>query len=97
MHKSTSFLLFLICAVLPAYAQRDLGSVDIVTVSKTIAVRVSADDPQLNSLALQAFASHGRYRVLASGYAYDIRFAVAGPREVRVDVTKGTASPLRPS
>jgi TolB protein len=94
MQKSTSFLLFLICAVLPAYAQRDLGSVDIVTVSKTIAVRVSADDPQLNSLALQAFASHGRYRVLASGYAYDIRFTVAGPREVRVDVTKRDGEPV---
>jgi TolB protein len=94
MQKPTFLLLLLICAAAPSYAQRDLGSVDIVTVSKTIPVRVSADVPQLNALALQAFQSHGRYRVLASGYAYDIRFTLAGPREVRVDVTKRNGEPV---
>jgi TolB protein len=94
MQKSTSFLLFLICAVAPAFGQRDLGSVEVRTDNKTIPVRVSADLPQLNTLALQAFQSHGRYRVLPSGYAYDIRFSYAGPREVRVDVTKRDGEPV---
>jgi TolB protein len=94
MRKTTSFLLFLICAIAPAHAQRDLGIVDIRADSRTIGVRVSADVPQLNALALQAFQSHGRYRVLASGYAYDIRFSLAGPRQVRVDVTKRTGEPV---
>lgn len=71
------------------YGQRDLGSVEVVQLSKTIPVRVSADNQQMNALALQAFRSHGRYRLQASAYAYDIRFSTVGAKEVRVDVLKG--------
>ena len=71
------------------YGQRDLGSVEVVQLSKTIPVRVSADNQQMNALALQAFRSHGRYRLQATAYAYDIRFSTVGAKEVRVDVLKG--------
>jgi TolB protein len=74
----------------PAFAQvRDIGRIDVVVDSKTIPVRVSGDTPELNSLALEAFGSHGRYRLVAYGYTYDIRFSEAGPGQVRVDVTRG--------
>src|ERR1019366_3946 len=36
-----------------------------------------------------AFGSHGRYRVVASGFLYDIRFALLGGDQVRVEVTRG--------
>ena len=67
---------------------------DVAADNRTIPVRVSADTPELNSLALQAFGSHGRYHVVASGYIYDIRFSLAGPAQVRVDVTKGAGEPV---
>jgi TolB protein len=45
--------------------------------------------PELNALAQQAFGVHGRYHVVATGYAYDIRFTELAPTEVRVDITRG--------
>ncbi len=72
-------------------AQRDIGYVDVIAEKNTVPVRVSANTPELNSLALQAFGSHGRYRVTASGYAYDIRFSLVTANQVRVDITKGSA------
>jgi TolB protein len=84
-------LLFLFSALsLTAWAQRDIGFVDVVAEKNTVPVRVSANTPELNALALQAFGSHGRYRVTGSGYAYDIRFAQMTPTQVRVDISKGT-------
>lgn len=77
-----------LCA--PAFAQwRDIGRVDVYVDNRTLPVRVSADRPELNALALEAFGSHGRYRLVSHGYAYDIRFSLAGPDEVRVDVARG--------
>ena len=72
-------------------AQRDIGFVDVVAEKNTVPVRVSANTPELNALALQAFGAHGRYRVTASGYAYDIKFTQATQTQVRVDITKGSA------
>jgi len=89
MPRLLCLLLILSPAVAPAFAQRDIGSVEVVVNSKTVPVRVSADSPELGNLALLAFQSHGRYRLQASGYAYDIRFSLAGPSQVRVDITKG--------
>src|SRR4051812_4900304 len=74
-----------------AFAQRDIGYVDVVAEKNTVPVRVSANSPELNQLALQAFGAHGRYRVTGSGYAYDIKFTQMTPTQVRVDITKGTA------
>jgi len=73
----------------PALAQRDIGTVDIAADNRTIPVRVSGATQELNSLALQAFGSHGRYHLVASGYLYDIRFSPAGPGQVRVDIERG--------
>jgi TolB protein len=59
-----------------------------------VPVRVSANTPELNALALQAFGTHGRYRLVASGFAFDIKFSAVTPTQVRVDITKspsGTA------
>jgi TolB protein len=50
---------------------------------------VSADRADLNALALRAFSSHGRYRLVASGYVYDLRFSLVSPNTVRVEVTRG--------
>ena len=76
--------------LLPALAQRDIGTVDVIAENKTVPIRVSANVPELNQLALQAFNAHGRYRLAASGFAYDIRFAQITANQVRVDITRGS-------
>ncbi len=84
--------IFLILAALgsPLLAQRNIGDVIVTAEKNTIPVRVSANTQELNTLALQAFRAHGRYRVTASGFAYDIKFSGAG-NQVRVDITRGQA------
>jgi TolB protein len=89
MRKILPLLIFLIAAVSPALADYDLGLVEEKADYRTIPVRVSADTGDLNSLAYRAFNSHGRYRLVASGFAYDIRFSQVGSSEVRVDITRG--------
>jgi TolB protein len=90
MHK-LPHLLLLVALLLPVTlsAQRTLGEVRIDVDKNTIPVRVSANTPELNTLALLAFNSHGRYRVVASGHAFDLRFSGMSPNQVRVDVTRG--------
>jgi TolB protein len=83
-------MLALLAAVTPALAQRDIGTVEVVADTRTIPVRVSSPSPELNALALRAFSVHGRYRLVASGFAYDIRFSPAGASDVRVDIYKGS-------
>lgn len=90
MKKFLLLVLVLSIGILPALAQRNIGDVVVVAEKNTVPVRVSANAPELNALALQAFGSHGRYRVTASGYAYDIKFTQMTPTQVRVDITKGT-------
>ena len=92
MKKILRFILPLILAAVPALAQRDIGPIDVIAENKTIPVRVSSTTPELNDLALRAFGAHGRYRLTASGYAYDIRFSLVGATQVRVDITKGSAA-----
>ena len=77
-------LLFSSLAAL-GYAQRNIGDVVVVAEKNTVPVRISANTPELNALALQAFGSHGRYRVTTSGYAYDIKFTEMTPTQVRVE------------
>ena len=85
-------LLFLAAAAsVVAVHSRDLGYIDVTAENKTIPVRVSANTPELNDLALRAFGVHGRYRLTASGYAYDIKFSAVTGTQVRVDITKGAA------
>lgn len=67
------------------------GEPDIIIVDgvKTIPVKISSSSPELGALAQQAFSAHGAYRRVASGEAYAISFASAGPNQVQVQVTKG--------
>ena len=87
--------IFLLIALLgvPAWAQRgsSIGDVVVGIDKNTVLIRVSANTSELNDLALQAFASHGRYKLVASGQAFDIKFTAAGATQVRVDITKGAA------
>jgi TolB protein len=71
-----------------AFAQRDIGSIDVTADFKTTPIRVSADTPELNNLALLAFSAHGAYRLVASGYDYDVRFSLLATAQVRVDVAR---------
>jgi TolB protein len=89
MQKILRLILLFSTLVGSAYAQRNIGDVVVVAEKNTIPVRISANTPELNALAIQAFGSHGRYRVAASGYAYDIKFTQMTPTQVRVDITKG--------
>jgi TolB protein len=92
MQKLLRLFALLCAAAAPVFAAtRDIGYVDVVAEKNTVPVRVSANNQELNTLALQAFGAHGRYRVTASGYAYDIRFSLVTATQVRVDITKGAA------
>ena len=75
----------------PVFAQRDIGPVDVMAEKNTIPVRVSANTPELNALAMRAFAAHGRYRVTQTSYAYEITFTASGPTHVLLKITKGSA------
>jgi TolB protein len=77
-----------------ANAQRNIGEVVVTADTKTVPVRVSSTNPELNALAIQAFRSHGRYRVVASGYTYDIKFTPAGATQVRVEIARGSGTPV---
>jgi TolB protein len=90
MRNTSLLLLMVLASAVPASAQRDIGSVEVFSEGKTLPVRVSANTYALNALAVQAFGTHGRYHLVASGYLYDIRFSEAGPAEVRVDVARGS-------
>jgi TolB protein len=90
MQKILRFCLLLSLTAASALA-RNLGEVVVTAENKTIPVRVSANTPELNDLALRAFGVHGRYRLTASGYAYDIKFSAVTGTQVRVDITKGAA------
>lgn len=87
-------ILGLVLAVMmfsPVFAQRNIGPVDVTAEKNIIPVRVSANTPELNRLAIQAFGSHGRYRVTQTGYAYAITFNASGATQVLLNITKGSA------
>jgi TolB protein len=94
MHKLLRLLSFAaLVAAVPVFAQgtRDLGNVDLVYDLKTISVSVSGSTPELNNLANLAFNAHGRYRRVATGGSFDIKFTQAGANQVQVTVSKGGA------
>jgi TolB protein len=70
------------------FAQREIGPIDVRNEYKTTAIRVSGDTEELNNLALIAFGIHGAYHLVASGYAYDVRFSSLAPGEVQVDIAR---------
>jgi TolB protein len=83
--------LALLCA--PLGAQTNLGQVEITT-DQAIKVRVTGSTPELNNLAIQAFSSHGRYQVVATGGSYDLKFTQVSTNQVRVEATRGTSPVL---
>ncbi len=92
MQKIPRLALWFLLSLVPALAQREIGPVEVIADSNVLAVRVSSSAPELNALAQQAFGAHGRYRLAASGFHYDIRFTPAGGTAVRVDITRGDGS-----
>ncbi len=73
-----------------ALADQYIGEVLVQGDTQTIPITVVSSSPELHSLALAAFNVHGRYRLVANG-AYTISFAPAGPSQVTVTITKGSA------
>lgn len=88
MQHAFRFLLGL-ALVTPLFAQRDIGVVNVDSDVSTIALNVRSATPELQNLALQAFNTHGRYRLVASGAAYSVTFAPVGANQVTVTITKG--------
>jgi TolB protein len=80
-------LLTFAAATPSVFAQRDIGVIE-VSGANTIAISISGQG-ELAALARQAFGVHGRYRVVASGGAYELSFSAVSPTQVRVDVSKG--------
>jgi TolB protein len=89
------FLLVGLAAMLaPVHAQgaRNIGEVRVDVSNSAIAVRVSGSSADLQTLAQTAFRAHGRYRLVASGHAYDIRFTAVAATQVKVEITRGAAA-----
>jgi TolB protein len=91
MPTFSRFLLLVTFLTAPAFAQRKIGEVRVDVDANTIPVRVSANSAELQALANMAFESHGRYKRVANGHAYDFRFSAVTPTQVRVDITRGAA------
>ena len=64
MQNLLRFFLFCSLGLIALVAQRDIGTIDVLSEGKTRAMRVSANVASLNQLAQEAFRSHGRYRVV---------------------------------
>lgn len=85
-------LLLALASAAPALAY-EIPAIEARARAGTIPVRVTANNPQLENLALQAFGSHGRYQVENAGpVAYGFRFSYLGGNSVRVDITRGPAN-----
>lgn len=82
-------LLLGLLLVVPIFAQRDIGTVDVAGDTQTTAITVTSNSPELQNLALSAFSTHGRFRLVASGGQYAISFSSAGGNQVTVTVTRG--------
>jgi len=94
MHIILRFFLLVTLSLSPALAQRDIGEVVVSADTKTVPVRVSSGTPELNTLAIQASRSHGRYRGVASGFTFDIKFSAVGATQVRVEITRSSGTPV---
>lgn len=90
MQNLTRIFLFCVLGLTAAFAARDLGDLIIDANLKTVPVKVTANVPELNGLAQQAFNTHGRYRLTVSGYSYDIKFTQVAGNQVRVDITRSS-------
>jgi TolB protein len=91
--RRTFLLSGLAASVVPAFAQgaRNIGEVRVEVSNAAIAVRVAAGTAELQALAQTAFRTHGRYRLVASGQAFDFKFTPVAANQVRVDIARGAA------
>jgi TolB protein len=71
----------------PSRGSEDIGVVEVAG-PNTIAISISGS-PELTELAHLAFNAHGRFRRVASGGQFELRFTAVGPNQVRVDILKG--------
>jgi TolB protein len=94
LHKSLRVLavgIAMLGGSLIAQGTKNLGDVVISADFKTIPVTVTGSTPELNNLTNLAFNAHGRYRRVASGGTFDIKFTAAGGNAVQVTISKGGA------
>lgn len=78
----------LLCAATALPAQvRKIDDI-VVRGDNKIGVRVTATSSDMQSLAVLAFSSHGRYRTDAPTPSYNVRFTSLAPTQVKVDVTR---------
>ena len=93
--QNTFRLLLALALLTPAFAHaetvKEIGEVVVQGDVSTIPLSISSSSPELHQLALQAFNTHGRYRLVASGGAYAIDFAPAGSSQVTLTISKGGA------
>ncbi|MEX2043885.1 MAG: biopolymer transporter Tol, partial [Opitutus sp.] len=87
-----TFLAALSVSTVLAQGSRDIGRVEVAVEGATIPVRITAAPAELNTLAHLAFQSHGRYRRVTSGHAYELTFTPLSGNQVRVDITRGAAA-----
>lgn len=88
MQKFLRLFLFSVLPILSAVAQGDRQViVEVFADKNAIPVRVSANTPELTALAQQAFSVHGRYKLVAGGQDFDLKFSLLTPTQVRVDIT----------
>ncbi|HEY8994116.1 MAG TPA: biopolymer transporter Tol [Lacunisphaera sp.] len=94
MRNAFSLILALVLAS-SAFAQsgtgKNIGDVVVQADFQTTAISITSSSPELQNLALTAFNAHGRYRLVASGGAFNVSFAPAGATAVTVTITKGSA------
>ncbi len=83
--------LLAVTLVAPAFAQRDIGEIVVQGTGDAIPITVTCNAPELQNLALTAFNTHGRLRLVASGGSYAVNFTTSGGNQVAVTVTKGSA------
>ncbi len=87
-------LLFLLALAFSGsvFAQRDIGDVVVDAGTGATAVTISANNAELQNLALTAFSTHGRFRPVASGGSYAITFTASGGNAVTVTIARGGAT-----
>lgn len=77
-----------------ALAQTPPREVIITYDTKTTAILVVGSTPELNTLANQAFNTHGAFRRQAQGFAFKVDFTAVGASQVQVTVARSQGAPV---
>lgn len=97
MQKTFSLFLGLVLAtpaLLLAQPIREVGDITVKADSTAFAVSISSSSAELQNLAITAFNAHGKYRPVASGGTFALRFDPAGSNQVTVTVSRGGSAIL---